>query len=293
MGRLAQWQSVCSTRRRSEVQILQRPPRKQGRIAQGLEHPSYKRKVGGSIPPAPTEKILKMKIEEIYEDKDLLVVSKPAGISVFPEGEEKGKTLIDFLLTEKTFLKKVGASPRYGIVHRLDKNTSGVLLIAKNNESLNFFQNHFKEGSVRKEYVALCDGKFSEEKGIIETQIARAPSDRRKQKAYPLYDTTIKGSARKAVTEYRVLKKNENCTLIKAVPLMGRKHQIRCHMAYIGNPIVGDTLYGFKNSFCDTDLNRHFLHAERVLIETPSHEKKEFISPLPKELREALEKIKI
>ncbi len=259
IGCLAQGQSVCSTRRRSEVQFLQHPQ--------------------------------SMDIKVIYQDKDLLVADKPSGISVFPEGEEKEETLIDGLISSFPDLKNVGEAPRYGIIHRLDKETSGVILVAKNDESMKFFQERFQEGEVVKEYIALCNGIFSEDKGRIETFMARSPKDRRKQKAFPLYDLKIKGKARKAVTDYEVLKKIGNYTLIKAIPLTGRKHQIRCHMAHLHHPIAGDRLYGFRDHVPPKGLNRQFLHAEKLIVRLPEGESKEFQSTLPDDLKKVLDNI--
>jgi 23S rRNA pseudouridine1911/1915/1917 synthase len=216
----------------------------------------------------------------IYQDKDVLVIDKPAGLSVFKEGEEKEMTVIDLALQDFPELKNTGEYPRYGMAHRLDKQTSGVLLIAKNDDTLRDIQYQFKNGLVLKEYIALCSGKISDDYKLIETLVTRSPKDRRKQKAYPLYDVTVRGTPRKAKTEYQVLKKNENYTLIKAILHTGRKHQIRCHMTYIGHPIVGDPLYGFKN---DCKLKRQFLHAKKIEIEI-NERKLSLSSELPEDL---------
>ena len=229
-----------------------------------------------------------MKIKVIYQDKDLLVAEKPSGISVFPEGEEKEKTLIDSLVESFPELRDVGKVPRYGIVHRLDKETSGVILIAKNNQVLKFLQEQFRDGKVIKEYIALCVGNFSEKKGTIETFMARSPKDRRKQKAYPLYDLKIRGKARKAVTDYEVLKKIGNYTLIKVIPRTGRKHQIRCHMAYLHHPIAGDNLYGFRDHIPPEGLKRQFLHAEKLTIQMLDGKTMEFYSEIPDNLKKVL-----
>ena len=228
------------------------------------------------------------KLDIIYEDDDLLVVDKPSGLVVFPEkidNEQKAEFLIDIILKYRPALKMVGLAPRYGIIHRLDKETSGLLLIAKNNQSLKLFQEQFQKGTVLKEYIALCSGIFSENSGRIESLIGRSPSDRRKQKAYPLYSSQIKGKGRLAITDYYVLKKMKNYTLIRAIPRTGRKHQIRCQTAQIGHPIVGDTLYQFKNQTTPTGLKRQFLHAERLTIEGTDGIKREFYSPLSADLQ--------
>lgn len=229
----------------------------------------------------------------IYQDENLLVIDKPAGWIVFPEDESKNESsIIEETVKDFPELKKAGESPRYGAIHRLDKDTSGVLLIAKNNDSLKFFQEQFQEKKVIKEYWTLCVGRVLDKKGIIDTFMSRAPGDRRKQKAHPPYDLSIKGATRKAVTTYEVLKNFENYTLIKVLPQTGRKHQIRCHMAYLHHPIAGDPLYGFKNQPQPEGLERQFLHARGLKIKMPDGQEREFISELPDDLAKILDKLK-
>ncbi len=231
-------------------------------------------------------------IKFIYEDEDVLVVDKPAGMVVFPEGEITGeKTLIDYLLEQSPELKNVGETPRYGIAHRLDKDTSGILLVAKSAEALIFLQKQFKNRTVEKKYTALVEGVIKEDKGAIETKIARAPKDKRKQKAYALGEPAPTG-AREAITEYKVLERLKDYTLLEVKIKTGRRHQIRCHLSYIYHPIAGDKMYGFKNSPMPEGLSRQFLHAEYLKIQLPSGETKEFKSELPEDLNNALKKIK-
>jgi 23S rRNA pseudouridine1911/1915/1917 synthase len=196
----------------------------------------------------------------IYEDGDLLVVDKPAGVNA----DDIPKR-----------------------VHRLDKDTSGVLLIAKNDKALEFFQKQFKERKVEKKYLALVVGEIKEKWGAIETLIGRSPKDRRKQRVYLPHDPEAKGK-REAVTEYRVLKKFKNYTLVEVIPKTGRKHQIRAHFAYLGHPIAGDKLYGFKNQPCPKGLNRQFLHASYLKIRFPDGKTKEFESELPEDLKSVI-----
>jgi len=205
-----------------------------------------------------------MDIKIIYEDNDLLVVDKPAGIQTIEIPAKLGKNIFN--------------------IHRLDKDTSGVNLFAKNQEALIFFQKQFKNREIEKKYTALVVGQLKDKEKRIETLIGRAPREKKKQRAY----LTIEPRAvnkREAITEYKVIKEYEKYTLIEVFPKTGRKHQIRCHMAYLGHPIAGDKMYGFKNQPVPKGLNRHFLHASYIKIKLPNGEYKEFESKLPEELQ--------
>jgi 23S rRNA pseudouridine1911/1915/1917 synthase len=226
----------------------------------------------------------------LYEDQDMMVVDKPAGIVVFPEGQTKENTLIDLLIDQKPELKEAGEAPRYGIVHRLDKDTSGVLLVAKTKEALKFLQKQFINRGVEKEYLALATGALKDEKGVIHTLITRSKSDPRKQKASWLQDAKPEGK-REAITHYKVIQKFKDFTLVELDMKSGRKHQIRTHLAYIHHPIAGDKLYGFKDSKQPEGLTRQFLHASDLKIETPQGEIKEFHSELPKDLKNVLDNL--
>ncbi|OGZ85063.1 MAG: hypothetical protein A2599_00365 [Candidatus Staskawiczbacteria bacterium RIFOXYD1_FULL_39_28] len=233
------------------------------------------------------------KIKIIYEDKDLLVVDKPAGVVVFPEGEalkSEEKTLINYLTEQKPELKSVGEAPRYGIVHRLDKDTSGILLVAKSPEGLIFFQKCFKNREVEKKYVCLVEGVVKDEKGEIKNLIARAKGDPRKQKVYS--PVNAPKSAREAVTEYKVLTRYKDYTLLEVQIKTGRRHQIRCHFSYLKHPIAGDKLYSFKNSPIPKGLTRQFLHSSYLKIQLVSGGKKELKSELPEELSKIIKNLK-
>jgi len=206
----------------------------------------------------------KSKVKIIYEDDNLLVIDKPAGV------------VADEI-------------PRR--IHRLDKDTSGILLVAKNDKALEFLQKQFKEREVKKKYLALVAGNLKKEEGVIETLIGRSPGDRRKQKVYLPGEPNAQ-EKRKAVTEYKVLQRFENYTLIKVEPKTGRKHQIRTHLAYLGHPVAGDKLYGFKNQPRPEGLKRQFLHASYLKVKLPNGEKKEFKSELPNELKLCLQNLK-
>ncbi len=211
-----------------------------------------------------------MKLKTIYEDGNVLVVDKPAGM--------------DILAVIK--LLPSGYNP----AHRLDKDTSGIFLVAKNNEALNFLQKQFKQREVEKKYLALVVGELKPKRREIKTLIGRDPKDRKKQKAeLPFSPGAQREGLREAITEYSVLKKFKEYCLIEVAPKTGRKHQIRVHLAYLGHPIAGDKIYGFKNQPCPENLKRQFLHAHYLKIQLPDGEIKEFKSELPDDLK----KIKI
>ncbi|MBI4138397.1 MAG: RluA family pseudouridine synthase [Candidatus Wildermuthbacteria bacterium] len=208
----------------------------------------------------------------LHEDADLLVVDKPAGLDI----EALGPTLAK----ERPELNIFGPELRYGIAHRLDKDTSGVLLVAKNKESLELLQAQFKNREIQKEYIALAHGIMREPGGLMDARLNRSPADRRKQRGFLLgqegYET-----ARDAVTEYEVQKRYaEGFTLLRLFPKTGRKHQIRAHLAHKGFPLAGDALYGFKGNKPPTGLERQFLHAISITI--PG--KTSYTAPLPKDL---------
>lgn len=242
-----------------------------------------------------------MDIKIIYEDSNVLVVDKPAGIVVFPEGEslKSGeKTLIDHLIDQKPELTESGTPPRYGVVHRLDKDTSGILLVAKTTKALIFLQKQFINREVSKKYVCLVEGNIENDFGEIKTLIARAKGDKRKQKVYSAINAPK--SAREAITEYKVLTRFKDYTLLEVEIKTGRRHQIRCHFSYLKHPIAGDKLYGFKNSPTPEGLTRQFLHAQKLKIQLPfdsaqgrpDGKTEEFKSDLPEELKNILNKLK-
>ena len=202
-------------------------------------------------------------MEIIYEDKNVLVLDKPAGI-----------------VADSIPLR----------AHRLDKDTSGILLTAKDKKSLEFLQKEFQERKVDKKYTALIVGEL-QEPGAIKTLLGRSPKDKRKQKAYLPTEPKGAKNLREAITEYRVLKNFKGYTLIEAKPITGRKHQIRAHMAHIHHPIAGDKLYAFKDAKIPNGLKRQFLHATYLKIKLPNDEIKEFESPLPKDLKNVLSQL--
>jgi len=229
-----------------------------------------------------------VEIKIIYQDESLLVVNKPSGVVVYSKSNKKG--LIDYLLANHPELAKTGAPPRYGLVHRLDKETSGVILVAKNKNSLRFLQKQFKKRKVIKKYRALVVGKIEENNRKIETLIGRSPSNRKKQKVFLPYQPKSKGK-RKAITKIKILKRFAKFALLQAQPITGRMHQIRVHLSYINHPIAGDKKYGFKNQPCPKGLNRLFLHAYWLKIKTPKGKTKAFKCPLPNNLKKIIKNL--
>ena len=201
----------------------------------------------------------------IYEDENLQVLDKPAGIDV-------------------------DNIPRR--VHRLDKDTSGILLVAKNDKALEFFQKQFKERKVEKKYLCLVVGNLKNKEGEIKTLLGRSPKDRRKQKVFLPQEPGALGK-REAITKYKVLERFKNYDLIEVEPKTGRKHQIRAHFSYLGHPIAGDKLYGFKNQPCPEGLNRQFLHASYLKIKLPDGQERKFKSELPEDLKLCLLNLKL
>ncbi len=228
-----------------------------------------------------------MNLQILYEDDNLLAVNKPAGVIVYPEGKIKEEeTLIPELLSLKPELKKL-ESPRYGIAHRLDKETSGVLLVAKNNKALSFLQKQFKNREIEKRYLALISGHLKIKERKLETLIGRSPNNRLKQKVFLPHSPDGKGK-RKAITSIKVIDEFKDYSLIEAKPKTGRKHQIRVHLSYLSHPIVGDKVYGFEDQKKPANLERQFLHASSIKFRLLNKEEIEIKSKLPNKLKQIL-----
>jgi len=214
----------------------------------------------------------------IYEDEDILVIDKPAGLTVHPAPGHPSHTLVNAILAHCPGLAMSKEATRPGIVHRLDKDTSGLIVIAKNDLAREYLAAQFKSRTVTKGYLVLVNGKLSPEQGIIEAPIGRDPHSRRKM--------AIAEAGKEASTKYQVRKYLDNYTLVEVTPLTGRTHQIRLHLSAIGCPVVGDSIYGIKSAY----LNRQFMHAYRLGFRLPSTKQyQEFTSPLPMDLEQALE----
>lgn len=202
-----------------------------------------------------------------YEDEDIIVVNKPAGMVVHPSFGHESGTLVNALLAHCPDLAGVGGERRPGIVHRLDKDTSGLIVAAKSDAALRAMQSQFKARTVSKRYLALVHGQFTPPAVLLDAPIGRDPRHRKKM-AVVLDGGASANQARPSQTRFRVLTYYPQYTYIECLPRTGRKHQIRVHAAYLGYPLVGDTMYGRqKNEF---GLRRHFLHATELAFKRPS-----------------------
>ncbi len=232
--------------------------------------------------PQPTEVLPQdIPLHVVYEDDDVLVVDKPAGMVVHPAAGHQEGTLVNALLGRNPDLATIGYEKRPGIVHRLDKDTSGLLVIAKNDHALHELQQQFQTRQVDKTYLALVEGVLEAPEGVIDAPIGRDPRQRKRM-------ATVPKGGRPAVTEYKVREYFQQHTLVEAHPITGRTHQIRVHFAAIGHPLVGDPVYGYRRQ--RLPLKRQFLHAARLCFTLPgSGREVGFESPLPDDLRAVLE----
>ena len=235
-----------------------------------------------ALPPAPPSSLTPeaIPLNILYEDDDLLVIDKPAGLTVHPAPGHPSHTLVNAILSHFPHLADIGDSLRPGIVHRLDKDTSGVMLVAKNSAAQANLINQFKARSVVKAYRVLVKGHLTPEHGVIEAPIGRDPRNRKYM--------AVAAEGKEARTDYQVVKYIGDCTLLEIRPETGRTHQIRVHLAAIGYPVVGDPMYGVKSLY----LSRQFMHACRLGFKLPSTgEYVEFKSELPPDLEQALKDI--
>lgn len=250
---------------------------------------NYKLKVKDIVTVCIPEPIhLNVKAEEIpldiiYEDSDVIVIDKPQGMVVHPAPGNYSGTLVNALLNHCTDLSGINGVVRPGIVHRIDKDTSGALVIAKNDNAHNSLAEQFKEHSITRSYLALVEGVIKNDEGIINEPIARHPIDKIKM--------AVVKNGKHAITHYKVIERFENYTLVECNLETGRTHQIRVHMAKILHPLVGDLIYGYKKQ--KFNLKGQVLHAKKLGFIHPSTNKYiEFISPLPDYFEKLLTKLK-
>lgn len=232
--------------------------------------------------------ILKVDAEDIplnilYEDEDVVVVNKEQGMVVHPAPGNYNGTLVNALLYHCKDLSSINGVIRPGIVHRIDKDTSGVLVVAKNDEAHNKLSEQLKDHSMKREYYALVEGRIKNDKGTIDKPLARNKKDRLK--------IGIVEGGKRAVTHYKVIERYNGYTLIKCILETGRTHQIRVHMASIGFPLVGDPLYGFKKQ--KFKLKGQMLHAKTLgFIHPTKNEYIEFTTELPEYFTIILDKLR-
>lgn len=233
-----------------------------------------------------------MTLEILYEDSDVVVVNKPAGVMVHPDGFLKEETVSDWMgktypeskdVGEEMTLKNGEEITRPGVVHRLDRDTSGVVILAKTEEAHAHLKALFQEREVEKEYLAIVYGVPKQRKGTIDAPIGRST------KNFKLWSAQrgARGNLREAVTEYEVEKDGGEYALLKLSPKTGRTHQLRVHMKYLNYPILCDKLYAPKHE-CALGFSRMALHAKKLTLTLPSEERKTFEAPLPEDFKTAL-----
>jgi len=233
-------------------------------------------------PPAPINVAPEaIPLDVLFENDDLLVINKPAGMVVHPALGHLHGTLVSAVLARAPEVEQVGEAERPGIVHRLDKDTSGLILIARNEAAQRALQSAFAERQVEKAYFALVDGRPPTATGRIDAHVGRDPSHRQRMAVVPA------SRGRPAVTQYATLEQFARHTWLEVYPHTGRTHQIRVHLSYVGCPIVGDRVYGRRAP--SLGAARHMLHAARLRLTLPGErEAREFEAPLPEDMLAAL-----
>jgi 23S rRNA pseudouridine1911/1915/1917 synthase len=240
-----------------------------------------------TIPPvAPAEMIPEeIELNIIYEDDNLIVVDKLAGMVVHPSAGHHQGTLIHAVLAHAPDIEGVGGVQRPGLVHRLDKDTSGLIVLAKNDYTHQHLQKLFKDREVEKNYIALLDGHPPTPTGRVEAAVSRDPKSRQKMAIVP--DT----KGKMAISEYKTLETFSNHTLVEVSILTGRTHQIRLHMAFLNCPVVGDTTYGKKR--ITLSVERQQLHAQKLRFRLPDQtDPTEFEAPLPDDISQTLKDLR-
>lgn len=227
-------------------------------------------------------------IDIVYEDSDIIVIDKPAGLLTHKAESSPGeKTLVDFLIKHYPLIKNVGENlSRPGIVHRLDRETSGLIVAAKNNETFHYLKKLFQDRKIEKRYYALVYGILKEKTGTIDLPLAKLEG---KQTAKLKGKKKLEGKT--AITQYKVIKEFEKYSLLNVVIKTGRTHQIRVHLKAIGHPVVCDKIYAPKKAICPESIGRLFLHAYYISFITPAGNPLTLESDLPEELARGLENI--
>lgn len=256
------WQKMCD---QGSVQVNGTPAKASRRLAEG--------DIVQAAVPDPTD-FTGHHLPVLYEDGDVLVINKPAGVLTHAKGLLSDEFTVAEFVRPRT--SDGTHTNRPGIVHRLDRGTSGVVIAAKTNAAKRWLQKQFTERNVKKTYIALVEGHPKEPNAVLRLPIERNP---RKPQTF-----RVGGNGKPAETTYETLHTYPHSTLLKLMPRTGRTHQLRVHMRYIGTPIVGDELYGSPNKM----LGRMFLHAASLELTLPSRERKVFEAPLPPKLQQYL-----
>ncbi len=231
----------------------------------------------------------------LLETKDFVVINKPAGLVVHGDGKHKEPTVVDWFLKKYPEAEGVGETmeiehegdtieiPRSGIVHRLDRDTSGVLILVKNQKSFDFFKEQFQNHTIKKKYVAVVFGWPRDERGIIDQPIGRSRSDIRAWTT----KSSARGTMRDAITRFTVRKKFERdgqkYAVVDLYPQTGRTHQLRVHMSHIGHPLVSDSIYAGKK-VSSLPIDRTALHAEQITFKAPGGKETVVVAPIPTDL---------
>jgi len=222
-------------------------------------------------------------LDVLYEDEDLIVINKPAGLVVHPGAGHREHTLVNALLHHFPKLSGIGGKERPGIVHRLDKETSGCLVVAKTDEAHRGLSEQFEQRSVEKIYLALVSGRLRKNAGTVQEKIGRHPADRQRM-------STASRRGREAKTEYRVLSSSDEMSLVECKLHSGRTHQVRVHLQHLGHPVLGDKIYGKKHAAV---FPRQMLHAWKLGFQHPSTgEWKKFEATLPNDFEEAVKSLR-
>ena len=270
------------------ILLNQKPAKASARVKTGD-------RISGSLPePEPLSlKPEPLPLTILYEDPSIIVIDKPPGMVVHPAYGNPSGTLVNALLYHCKDLAGINGVLRPGIVHRLDKDTSGVMVVAKEEEAFHHLTKQFRNRTVEKVYLAIVYGRFGQNEGLIDSAIGRHPSERKRM-------STRTKRGREAITRWKKVEEFDSCTLLEIFPRTGRTHQIRVHLSSIGHPVLGDPLYGRKGrpgaihdpvlKECVKRLNRQALHARRLGFTHPrTEERMQFVSPLPQDMKEALE----
>lgn len=232
-------------------------------------------------------------LQILYEDADIIAVNKPAGMTVHPGAGVRNGTLVNALLYICRDLSGIGGKIRPGIVHRLDKDTTGVMVVAKNDSAHASLASQFKDREVKKKYIAVVEGRITQDSGSYDSDIGRHRTQRVKM-------SSNTDSGRKSLTQWKVLRRLEGATVVRAEPKTGRTHQIRVHFSENGYPIIGDSVYGRKKSLSQKiaeagkKIGRQALHAEELgIIHPVTGVELLFKAPLPKDMKELIDSLDI